>query len=145
MTEISLEDVFPKRRIYFAHPVTDYNTLWEAAALVRLAVHYDLSRCEIINPNAEIHDKAYAKQGMDYFNELVRLCDDFVWAPFEDRTIGAGVFKEYQSYMQSTDEPVVVKLRRDFELELDAHPHRLYVMSVEETRAKIKAIREERA
>lgn len=80
------------KRVYFAHPVSDYGTSWEAAA--ETAITKALPGCDLVNPNAPDHEAAYQARGMTYFLEVCAGCDAVVAAPFPDGNFGAGVGKE---------------------------------------------------
>lgn len=75
---------------YFAHPITDYGTERETAAIkiIREAGY------GVENPNKPRHQSGYASRGMDYFLDIVRRCDALAFMPFPDGFVGAGVAKE---------------------------------------------------
>jgi hypothetical protein len=91
------------KRIYFAHPVSVYNTPLEKE-LIEL-IQY-LFAVEVENPNQLHHQKGYAtfkekyknhptKSGMTYFYEVVLpSCDSCVCQVYLDGKWGAGVAHE---------------------------------------------------
>lgn len=77
-------------RCYFAHPVTDYDTDREAAAVAVIEQH----GFTVENPNTPAHNDAYKKRGMEHFVDVVEGCDTLAFQRFENGAIGAGIHKE---------------------------------------------------
>lgn len=77
-------------RVYLAHPITDYGTPRQAEAVNALtAMGFDIE-----NPDQPHHQEGYAREGMAYFQGVVRSCGGLVFVRFPDSSIGAGVGKE---------------------------------------------------
>ncbi|QIG75052.1 hypothetical protein EVC14_054 [Rhizobium phage RHph_I3_18] len=126
------------RRVYFAHPLSDYGTQRQRQAIDAIQAFYETRghSIKIISPDAENHQEAYKARGMPYFQGLIESCDDFVFMRFPDGSIGAGVGKEIRwgsacSYMR------------------EVHNGKLYdfdgwpgpVLSVEDTREALARLR----
>lgn len=77
-------------RIYFAHPVSEYGTPFQAAVLKELASSWH----EVESPDAPHHQEGYRVGGMAYFEGVIAGCDALAYLRFPDGTIGAGVAKE---------------------------------------------------
>lgn len=89
------------RRIYFAHPIIDYDTLREKEALFTINCFFsDGAACEIVNPNQSVHQAGYDDRGeFAYWTDLATSCDDvcFMAMPGEKRLIGSGVHAEVEA------------------------------------------------
>jgi hypothetical protein len=84
-------------KIYFAHPISIYNTHKENALLYIIKEAFS-SDDIILNPGDINHQLAYAIKGdMSYFTDLVKECDAIVAYPFEDGYFGAGVSEEWKT------------------------------------------------
>lgn len=81
-------------RIYFAHPISHYNTAFETYCIQSIKFAYP--NAEVVNPNGEVHQKACTefRLGMPYFLLLAQTCDEVVYVPFHDGEVGAGVYAE---------------------------------------------------
>lgn len=81
------------RRVYFAHPMSSYDTQEEAAALRIMAQHFNSNEWDIINPNQPEHQHAARRlrRPFAYFEELVSGCDALCYLPFDDGKIGYGI------------------------------------------------------
>lgn len=79
--------------VYFAHPVSDYGTLFETQVLD--AMH----GIQVLNPNQPVHALGYAQHGMPYFKPLCLSCDACVFLAFPDGRIGAGVAQEIRHFL----------------------------------------------
>lgn len=79
-------------KIYFAHPVSHYNTDYESACIRILQQVWP--EAEILNPNSDLHTENYRKGGMNYFKALVSECDMLAFSTFNDGEVGMGVFTE---------------------------------------------------
>lgn len=78
------------KRCYLAHPITEYGTARQAAAIRTL----EARGWTVENPDQPHHDAAYKAQGMSYFTRLVDDCDALAFMRFSTGEIGAGVGKE---------------------------------------------------
>ena len=121
MTEI-------RKRVYFAHPVTDYGTALEAQIVAMLGEAFD-----VVNPNAPEHAEGYASSGMPYFIELAGKCHTCAFLRMPSGGIGAGVGKEIGSFL--------VKGETVFEVTRRGEVLPPIVMTVPETRAEIADLR----
>lgn len=78
--------------IYYAHPVTWYDTPAEADDVARLE---RILGAPVLNPNGQDHQAGYDVRGMDYFFEdVLPQCSACVVRSFRDGMIGAGVWSE---------------------------------------------------
>lgn len=121
--------------IYFAHPITDYDTEREQISVDLLEEH----GYEVVNPNTPENDATYKERGMQHFVELVAKCDALAFQAFPGGEIGAGVGKEVIA-AEERGAPV-------FEIVVDTLTPVRYidiepaVLSVDATRALIKQLR----
>ena len=133
--------LYGKEFLYFAHPVSQYGTPLEAK--VEAMIQKAFPAYTIENPNTAEHEANYNQEGMEYFvtlcNELQGLC----FTTFLDGSMGAGVYKEIESFIRRgvpvhgilfPDNKVIAVSSMD---DLKDVP----VLSVEESRAKVKAER----
>jgi hypothetical protein len=125
--------IFPK--VYFAHPVSTYNTILEKmviAHLERQGAHL------LINPNTPEHQEGYKNEGMEYFKKIIEACDYVYVLPFpDDFSIGAGIAKEINWALEKGIKVVYLKPR--FEHEEIFFLRGYNVLTVEETRDKLKS------
>lgn len=128
-----------KSKIYFAHPVNTYNTILEKWYYNKLFLPF-LDEIEIINPNTLKHQEAYKINGMDYFKDLVLSCDKVYILPFDDNSIGAGIYKEIEWALEANIPCIITKLNFDFEkvYRLNTLDQQVKILSVDETRYKLK-------
>lgn len=77
-------------KVYFAHPITDYETGRERRALDGMVAQ----GWQVENPNQPHHQEGYQREGMEYFQRLAAACDALVFMRFPNGAIGAGVGKE---------------------------------------------------
>jgi len=120
-------------KIYFAHPISEYGTEFQASVIKELASSWH----EVESPDAPRHQEGYRQHGMAYFEGLVAGCDALAFLRFPDGTIGAGVAKEIAAAAKA-GKPI---------FEVDTHQGRIYVsaaapnpqpvLSVEHTRLKL--------
>lgn len=96
-------------KIYFAHPISSYGTP-EEAQIIRSLEDMGLI---VINPSDKQHQDAVDKiqqqyahdrnEGsrlvMEYFVKVCNACDGCVMLPFPDGSVGAGIVKEVQSFL----------------------------------------------
>lgn len=120
-------------RCYLAHPVTDYGGSDRQRAAIRLIEAAGMS---VVSPDSADHETAYRARGMAHFIDTVATCDALAFLRFEDGTVGAGVAAEIEAALGRSI-PV-------FEITPAGLVSRGTVpcaLSVDETRAKIMAIR----
>jgi len=80
------------KKIYYAHPISLYNTPQEERDLEFLKFLWPDT--EVYNPNSEFDYERYKEYGMEWFFERIGDCDLVVFRPFPDGKIGAGVWDE---------------------------------------------------
>lgn len=86
-------------RVYFAHPVTTYDTALEleCESFVRRYV----GEVEIVNPNSVEYQREYSRtKDFKFWTDLARTCDICVFLPFEDKLVGSGVHAEIQTFYE---------------------------------------------
>lgn len=118
-------------RIYFAHPVSVYNTPLEDAMLVLTA--HCFPEGEIVNPNTPEYQRAYSEakaasggthadhKGMDIFYKMLESLDGCVSMPFLDRKMGLGVAGETQKTVKAGKDAWLVEPSHELtQEELDA-------------------------
>ena len=86
-----MRDYIPNRpNCYFAHPVTDYGTDREAAA-----VHViESAGFSVTNPNTPEDQAAYKENGMAHFLGMIGVAKALAFQRFPEGQIGAGVGQE---------------------------------------------------
>jgi len=139
-------------RVYFAHPVTTYDTAleFECDGFIRRYV----GEVDIVNPNSTQHEAGYKKlrvlksDPMEYFVRLANTCDVCVFLPFSDKRVGAGVWKEIKTFFDrfgevearvweyDTNQQSLIARSLEYFME---NPRR--VLSVQETRQRIAEYR----
>lgn len=130
------------RKIYFAHPITDYGTERQATALAALRQELDdigQGHVMIENPDQPHHQAGYAAGGMDYFKGVVDECWSLAFMRFPDGGIGAGVAREVRWAAVSGKalwEVFAGKVYRPVYWPITP------VLSVEDTRSTIQRIRD---
>jgi hypothetical protein len=130
-----------RQALYFGHPVNTYNTNLEGRMI--FAIKEFFPDWLIENPNQPIHEKNYQEwkartgSGMNYYyQEVLPKCTMGVFLPFRDGSFGAGVFGEAK-FIQDLGHPIYkINPRGNSIWLLDLS--RVHVLSVEETRARIK-------
>ncbi len=124
---------------YFAHHITDYGTEREAAAVGII----EDAGFSVVNPNSAENEAAYKERGMEHFLELVDECDTLAFQRFETGQIGAGVGKEIRR-AAALGHQIYEVLDRLLAVE---QPIRVAdsAMSVDDTRALLRAIRSARS
>lgn len=125
------------RRVYFAHPVSDFGTSRQAAAIEAITAFYAAigQRIQIINPDLPEHQEGYAKKGMPYFRDLVDTCNDLVFMRFPDGSIGAGVAQEIR-WASACSHIREVHNGKLYDLNGQPGP----VLSIDDTRAVLKSL-----
>ena len=127
-----------KKRVYFAHPKNTFNTILEKFALEHFSQWDD--EIEIVNPNSPEHQEGYEREGMDYFKAVVQSCDELYAIGFGDNSIGAGIAKEMAWMKEIGGTVVLLPFFTEFqELVMSTPEAQFGVLSVEETRAKLKS------
>ncbi|MDE2100480.1 MAG: hypothetical protein KGL39_24765 [Patescibacteria group bacterium] len=120
------------KKLYFAHPVADYNTPRERDFLEFLKTAF--KGYEIVNPNTPEHENAYREKGMEHFYEIIKDCQVLVAWAFEDGKLGAGVAGEIECAFNNGI-PVYVEIPS---LEPVSRLPEDLVLTVEETRARLR-------
>lgn len=129
-------------KTYFAHWVGDYDTPLERQAVSAIgALHAPDG--ELVNPNAPEHAAAYQAHGMGYFVGLVSALDACVFMRMPCGSVGAGVAKEVERFLER-GKPVF-ELKRDLSVILAVDEPPGPVLSIEQTRAATRAVLEARA
>jgi hypothetical protein len=124
-----------KTKIYFAHPVNTYGTILEDYFLE----HFQRNDIEIINPNHPNHQEGYQKEGMEYFKKLVQSCHKLYAFGFSDNSIGAGIAKEMDWMKEIGGLVVFLPFFKTWEEMVIPSDKQFNVLSVEETRKKLKS------
>ncbi len=129
-------------RLYFAHPIIDYDMPIEAVALIKIEKRFP--GFEIINPNTPEHAAAYKARGnFLYWEELAasRYYTVFLCMPGKDRLIGSGVAKEIEAAMAGRGFVYEID-RKTFEISRHPQLNRARVMSVEQTGLMVNMMRD---
>lgn len=110
--------------VYYAHSIALYNTKQEQRDVETL----EALGFEVVNPNAPEHDVGYKREGMAYFQGIIRACDALAFRGNPDGSVNAGVILEIKYAQEHFGMPV-------FEL-----PSGLFRrgLSVDETRALLR-------
>lgn len=95
---MKLNQLFAGKKVYYAHPITEYDTPVEAKIEDKFESLCPDAR--VTNPNQPEHSEGYKKEGWPYFDRLVKQHDAVVFTCHSDGTIGAGVFKEVDALLQ---------------------------------------------
>lgn len=120
---------------YFAHPITMYDTPVEKSIAASFQARFP--ECHVENPNQPQHSEGYQKGGMDYFVDLCNQQDGVFFSSFADGTIGAGVAKEVQSFVER-QAPVYYFDARRQEFVPTHDLAQFPVLNVDDTRAHIR-------
>lgn len=121
-------------RVYLAHPVTDYGTERQSAAIALIC-----SRgWQVENPDQPHHEAAYRSYGMAHFMEVVEDCDGLAFLRFDDSTIGAGVAKEIETALRRG---LTVWDASNGDLLNIGSMMPTPILTVEQTRAKVREMR----
>lgn len=128
-------------RLYFAHPVTDYGTERQAAAIAALETYWREERprqpLEIESPDQPHHQEGYAAHGMAYFKGIVESCWSLAFMRFPNGAIGAGMGREIKWKIINHGPVYELFDGRVYHVADMPTP----VLTVEETRALIAEIR----
>ncbi|PJC45520.1 hypothetical protein CO037_01065 [Candidatus Pacearchaeota archaeon CG_4_9_14_0_2_um_filter_30_8] len=127
--------------IYFAHPVSVYNTHLEKVLVKRLKSFF--KNKNIYNPNQPHNQKNYkiwkdgTGSGMNYYFDLILPNKNIVggvYLPFEDGMIGAGIYGEMEK-LQEMKKPIFeIKKLNQIEKILKIDSSRK--LSIEQTRER---------
>ena len=122
--------------IYFAHPISAYNSPIEAQAIQVL----ERAGFVVVNPSDPVHAEACGSD-MTLWTALAGTCDAVAMLGFEDGAIGAGVAKEVAT-VHGQGKPVF-KVAQDGKafVPLAQWPGDEVILSVDETRARIAPLR----
>lgn len=124
----------PSERVYFAHPMPDYDTDLERAAVEAIVGHLG-PEFDVVNPNHPDHQEAYQAGGRDfsYWTGLAAGCATVVFMALPNDWIGSGVWKEVESAILANRRVFEID-RVDLRLARVVHLDVSRCMSVEETR-----------
>ena len=126
---------------YFAHPVTMYDTPVERAMEQRF--RSQRPGTEVENPNQPHHSEGYKQGGMDYFVQLCDRQDGVFFAPFSEGSLGAGVYKEVESFLKRGAPAFQYQPQtRDFKQVGAPEVAALKVLKVDDSRAQLKLERQ---
>ena len=116
-----------KMKIYYAHCMAIYNTKIEERDIASL----NNLGFDVLNPNQEIHQEKCQEfeNPMDYFLNLVNICDALAFRSLPTGKIPAGIYKEIME-AQRLGIPII---------ELPVNPI-LREMTVEQTRAYLTEV-----
>jgi len=105
----------PSERIYFAHPMPDYDTDLEARAVVAIREEFG-PEFDVVNPNHPDHQAGYATRGdFSYWTDLAKSCGALVFMSLPNDWIGSGVWKEAEAAIRA-DRRVYEIMRDDLSL-----------------------------
>ena len=120
-------------KIYFAHPVSDYNTSKEENDIEIIKSNF--TNFEVLNPNSPENELAYKQLGMSHFESLVKTCAAIVCVPFSDGEWGMGVWKEADAMAKKGG-----KIYQLFNGQLNEVDYReVRPLSISETRRRISS------
>ena len=127
-------------RIYFAHPMPDYNTVREKYAMDAITRHFG-PEFHVVNPNHPDHEAGYTAAGRDfsYWTDLAKSCGRVVFMSLPLGIIGSGVWKEVDASLREDREVWQID-RADYSLERVLHLDPTLCASVEETRRWTKVL-----
>jgi hypothetical protein len=94
----SLSQIFAGKKVYYAHPVTEYGTPVESQ--IEHSFEALCPGASLTNPNGPEHSQAYKKEGWPYFDRLVKEHDAVVFTCHSNGALGAGVFKEVSALIE---------------------------------------------
>lgn len=87
--------------------------------------------------------KTHQKDGMDHFKSVVQSCDQLVAFGFGDNSIGAGIAKEMNWMLEKGGKVIFLPFFNDWEeLLMASAENQFTVLSVDDTRAKLKSYEE---
>lgn len=143
------------RRLYFAHPISQYDTALEARIIHELAVN----NIEVVNPSdksiaADFEAYRAANPGnyMQFFKDLCATCNAVAFTAFEDslaaesvpsvgRRVGAGVWLEVNTFFERRLPVFYVNVNAngDFSLRQIEDWDGFTCLTVDQTRALLRA------
>lgn len=131
--------LYDREFIYFAHPVSLYDTPFEAK--LEQLIKKAFPEYEIENPNTKLHARGYEKEGMKYFTTLCKDLQAICFTTFADGTIGAGVAREIETFLEEGKAAtgVIFPECRVVRLTSPEDLKSFYICNVEESRARVKA------
>jgi hypothetical protein len=90
------------KRVYYAHPMVLYNTTQELADVVTLQA----LGLKVYNPNNPTAQAGAKKEGMAWFEGVVKGCDFLAFRSLPNGDIGSGVGMEIK-WAQEKDVPII--------------------------------------
>ena len=128
-------------RVYYAHPMSWYDTPEEAADVAAL----EAAGHEVLNPNnvayaAKVQDlraRGLGHMVMEPFMRAVGECDALAYRPFKDGRLGAGVAKELMEAIVLKH--FVIRLPHLVTNTNQGRADLATVLTIEETRERIRA------
>lgn len=132
-----LNENYGLSKIYFAHPINTYNKPIEYEMIYEIEKAFPTKF--ILNPNNPSIESLYKIQGMDVFKKLVGECDSLICLPFDDGTIGAGKAKEITWALRGNKPCYYIVSTNPFMYEPLTNLEDYQVLSVDETREKLKS------
>lgn len=125
--------------VYFAHPISTYCSPEEDRAISNL----EAAGLVVVNPSDRKHQEACGSD-MAKWAALAASCDSIAMLPFGDGAIGAGVVKEVDAVVAQGKPVYRVGLNHGALLPVRQWPGNFQLLSVEDTRARIKPFRQAR-
>ena len=135
-----------KKLVYFAHPVTHYNTKCENDCIREILIeapNFIGKDIELFNPNQIWLDRIYTKRKNNrhedpfgIFTEITSICDGCIGVTFIDGKMGAGVFRECMKSYQEMKPTYIMNLKEGFKI-VSFSPS-WESLSINETRERIK-------
>jgi hypothetical protein len=124
-----------KAMLYFAHPITAYNTELEQKLLREIGLIF--GGWEVVNPNEPKHEAGYKRRQMAYFlEEVLPSCSGVIVLPFRNGSWGAGIYKEAKFFVDN--HYPVWTISHEGVLEYVPNLSKIVPLSVEETRAVVR-------
>lgn len=125
------------RTVYFAHPMSTYGKAEERRAIATL----EAEGLEVVNPNLPVHQRTCGKD-IAKWEALAASCDAVAVLPFPDGSVGAGIVAEVAA-ARAQDKPVYLMDSQGTAFwPVLAWPGALVLLSLEETREKLRQARE---
>lgn len=130
----------PSADIYFAHPISTYDSELEQTALTLLK---DSGFSSIINPAHQRHQEECGRE-MNNWQALALKAKAIAVLPFEDGSIGAGVYAEAMTMQQFNRSVYVMDPLAQTLEAMPNFPGKLKVLTLEETRSIIHDFKAQR-
>ena len=131
---------YSRKRCYFAHPMSIYNTEYEKEIIDSLSEKFD-----VLNPSDKKYQEdikkyreIYKTNYMKYFDDLVLECDVVAYLPFTDYKIGAGVYYEALKMFEKGGEVYEIDYETYEISKVDIDYIERNKLSIDETRERIK-------